>query len=86
MFCHGELARLRPEPAHLTSFYFRSSLGSVLGALFVAVLAPQFLSGLYELHVALAVCALLVVVIHRSTTGQYPAHGAELLWPASRQR
>lgn len=65
MFCHGELARLKPEPSHLTSFYFLSALGSVLGALFVAVLAPQLFSGLYELHVALAVCILLVVVIHR---------------------
>jgi SAM-dependent methyltransferase len=65
MFCHGELARLKPDPSHLTSFYFFSSLGSVAGAVFVALLAPQMFSGFYELHVALAVCVLLVIVIHR---------------------
>lgn len=65
MFCHGELARLKPDPAHLTSFYFWSSLGSVAGAAFVALLAPQIFSGFYELHVGLGACALLVVLVHR---------------------
>jgi SAM-dependent methyltransferase len=65
MFCHGELARLKPDPAQLTSFYFLSSLGSVAGAAFVALLAPQIFSGFYELHVALGACALLVLLVHR---------------------
>lgn len=65
MFCHGELARLKPDPAQLTSFYFLSSLGSVAGAAFVAILAPQIFSGFYELHVALGACALLAVMVHR---------------------
>ena len=65
MFCHGELARLKPDPAQLTSFYFWSSLGSVAGAAFVALLAPQIFSGFYELHVALGGCALLAVLVHR---------------------
>jgi SAM-dependent methyltransferase len=65
MFCHGELARLKPDPSQLTSFYFLSSLGSVAGAAFVAILAPQIFSGFYELHVALAGCALLVILVHR---------------------
>ena len=65
MFCHGELARLKPDPAQLTSFYFLSSLGSVAGAAFVAILAPQIFSGFYELHVGLAFCALLIILVHR---------------------
>jgi len=65
MFCHGELARLKPDPSHLTSFYFLSSLGSVAGAAFVALLAPQIFPGFYELHVALGACALLVALVHR---------------------
>src|SRR5256884_7218734 len=65
MFCHGELARLKPDPAELTSFYFLSSLGSVAGAAFVAILAPQIFSGFYELHVGQAFCALLVILVHR---------------------
>ena len=65
MFCHGELARLKPEPAQLTSFYFLTSLGSVAGAAFVALLAPLIFSGFYELHVGLAFCAVLVPLVHR---------------------
>ena len=66
MFCHGELARLKPDPSHLTSFYSWSSLGSVAGAAFVALLAPQIFSGFYELHVALGACAFLAVLAHRN--------------------
>lgn len=65
MFCHGELARLKPDPSQLTSFYFWSSLGSVAGAAFVALLAPHIFSGFYELHTALGACALLAVLVHR---------------------
>jgi hypothetical protein len=65
IFCHGELARLKPDPARITSFYFLSALGSVAGAAFVAILAPQIFSGFYELHGALASCALLVILVHR---------------------
>ncbi len=68
MFCHGELARLKPDPSQLTSFYFLSSLGSVAGAAFVAILAPQMFSGFYELHVALAGFALLVILVYRNDT------------------
>jgi SAM-dependent methyltransferase len=81
MFCHGELARLKPDPAHLTSFYFLSSLGSVAGAVFVALLAPQMFSGFYELHVALAVCVLLIIVIHRGDpTSPFRRGGSQLPW------
>lgn len=66
MFGHGELARLKPDPSQLTSFYFWSSLGSVAGAAFVALLAPQIFSGFYELHVSLGACALLAVLAHRA--------------------
>ena len=65
MFCHGELARLKPHPSQLTSFYFWSSLGSVLGAVFVAILAPQIFAGFYELHASLGTCALVAVMVHR---------------------
>ena len=64
MFCHGELARLKPDPAHLTSFYLMCSLGGALGALFVAVVAPHIFSGDYELRIAIGCCALLVLVVH----------------------
>ena len=63
MFCHGELAGLKPHPAHLTSFYLMSSLGGALGALFVAWVAPHLFPGNYELRVAIGCCAVLVLVV-----------------------
>jgi MFS family permease len=64
MFCHGELARLKPHPAHLTSFYLMISLGGAIGAVFVALVAPQVFSGNYELRIALGGCALLVLLVN----------------------
>jgi hypothetical protein len=64
MFCHGELARLKPDPAHLTSFYLTISAGGATGAVLVALVAPRIFSGFYELHVALGACAVLVLAVH----------------------
>lgn len=62
MFCHGELARLKPDSRHLTSFYLLIAFGGALGAVFVALLAPVILSAYYELPYALGACAVLVLV------------------------
>ena len=64
MFCHGELARLKPDPAHLTRFYLLISAGGAIGAVFVALVAPGIYSGYYELHVALGACGVLVLAVH----------------------
>lgn len=56
MLCHGELAQLRPEPAHLTSFYLSMSLGGALGGVFVGVLAPRVFSDYFELHLGIVAC------------------------------
>ncbi|HKN61134.1 MAG TPA: fused MFS/spermidine synthase [Candidatus Acidoferrales bacterium] len=64
MFCHGELARLKPHPGHLTSFYLMISLGGAIGAVFVSLLAPRIFSGYYELEVGMGLCAVLVLVVH----------------------
>ncbi len=63
MVCHGELVRLKPHPRYLTSFYLMIALGGALGGLFVALLAPWWFPGYFELHAGLALCAVLVVVI-----------------------
>jgi len=60
MFCHGELARAQPDPAHLTRFYLMISLGGALGAVLVAIVAPLVLPGYYELGIALMALALLL--------------------------
>ena len=59
MVCHGELARLKPDPAHLTRFYLMMSLGGALGAVLVAVVAPLVLRGYFELGIALVLLAAL---------------------------
>jgi protein-L-isoaspartate O-methyltransferase len=61
MFCHGELASLKPHPSQLTRFYLAMSLGGALGALSIAIGAPLLLSGYYELHITLAVIALVLL-------------------------
>ena len=37
---HGELARLRPVPAHLTEYYLWIALGGALGGAFTALIVP----------------------------------------------
>ncbi|MEO7760671.1 MAG: hypothetical protein ABIS68_02030, partial [Casimicrobiaceae bacterium] len=61
MFCHGELATLKPAPRYLTGFYLMIALGGAIGSLLVSVVAPLILRGDYELHFGLVVTALLVI-------------------------
>jgi len=60
MFCHGELARLKPDPLQLTRYYLMISLGGALGAVLVAIIAPLALPGYFELGIALIALALLM--------------------------
>jgi hypothetical protein len=69
MFCHGELAGLKPHPARLTSFYLMISLGGATGALFVALLAPHVFPGYFELPIALAACGVLALIVLHRTPG-----------------
>jgi SAM-dependent methyltransferase len=63
MVCHGELARKKPDPRHLTRFYLMISLGGALGAVLVAIVAPLVLAGYFELGIALiALGAVLILV------------------------
>ena len=62
MFCHGELARMKPDPRYLTRFYLMLSVGGALGAVLVAIVAPLTLPGYFEVNVALVLLALLLLV------------------------
>ena len=62
MVCHGELARLKPHPDHLTAFYLMVSLGGALGGAFVGLVAPMVFQGFWELPLGLAACAMLALV------------------------
>jgi len=71
MVCHGELARLKPEPRHLTSFYLMVSLGGALGGLFVAVGAPRLFHTFAELPLTLVVCCALAAVVLWAWPGEW---------------
>jgi hypothetical protein len=74
MVCHGELARLKPNPRYLTLFYLMISVGGALGGLFVALVAPRLFHSDLELRLALIGCALLVSILLRNES--IPRFGA----------
>lgn len=65
MVCHGELHRLRPDPAKLTGFYLAISAGGAAGGFFVALLAPRLFSEYDELPLGLAFLGALVLACLR---------------------
>jgi hypothetical protein len=65
MFLHGELARLRPGPRHLTRFYLMLSLGGALGGVAVGLVAPRILPAYYELGIGFVMSASLAAVMLR---------------------
>ncbi len=73
MFLHGELARMRPAPQHLTRFYLMLSVGGALGGIAVGLAAPRVLPAYYELGIGIVMTALLAAAIL----------GPRLRWPAT---
>lgn len=76
MVCHGELARLKPHPRYLTSYYVMISAGGALGGVLVGLVAPRLFHGYYELQAGLAVCTMLVLLVLR----QDPESGFQKSW------
>ena len=62
LFCHGELARRRPAPRHLTLFYLMVSLGGALGGIFVALIAPRVFRVYWELPLGMIACGILAMI------------------------
>ena len=58
-FCHGELARTKPDADHLTSFYFWLALGGVLGGALNALVAPLLFSSYLEYPLVFILIGLL---------------------------
>jgi hypothetical protein len=65
MYCHGELARLKPSAGRLTSYYMTLSFGGAFGGIFASLLAPNIFSGYYELPVMVVACGLLAIMLFR---------------------
>jgi len=63
LFCHGELARLRPAPERLTTFYLVIAAGGALGAIFVGLIAPVLFAATYEYPLALCFAALAAAAV-----------------------
>jgi SAM-dependent methyltransferase len=80
MVCHGELARLKPDPRYLTHFYVMIAAGGALGGLLVGLVAPRLFNALYEMPLGLVACAVLVVAVLRAHPD--PAWFRDLLPPA----
>jgi SAM-dependent methyltransferase len=74
LVCHGELARDRPPPEHLTAFYFWMSLGGVIGGMFNALIAPIIFHklGMVEYPLALVLAAMV------RPRSEGPGYGASL--------
>jgi SAM-dependent methyltransferase len=66
MVCHGELARAKPHPRHLTAFYLMVALGGATGGALVGLVAPNVFDDLYELPVGMvALCLLVMLALER---------------------
>jgi len=57
--CHTELARLRPAPQHLTTYYAYVGLGGVLGGAFNTLIAPVLFHDWVEIPLAFTLVCLL---------------------------
>ena len=59
MVCHGELAKHRPHPAHLTRYYLVMSFAGMLGGLFNTFVAPFVFNAVYEYPIMIVAALLL---------------------------
>ena len=60
LMCHYELARDRPSPKFLTTYFLIMSFGGVLGGIFNSLLAPILFAQEYEYKLVLIISCLMV--------------------------
>lgn len=82
MFCHGELAAMRPAPKYLTRFYLMVSLGGAAGGLFVGLVAPRVFDFYLELPLALLACGLLAAWLTWPTRWAIASRAVAIATPA----
>ncbi|MDY3553233.1 fused MFS/spermidine synthase [Gemmata sp. JC717] len=71
LMCHYELARDRPSPQYLTTYFLIMSLGGVLGGIFNSLVAPLVFVQDYEYKLVLLVACLMVPRLN-SSEGEVP--------------
>ncbi len=69
MVFHGELARRKPEPAHLTGYFLMISVGGALGGIFVALVAPLVFPAMIELPVTLGLMTIVLTLMANRDAG-----------------
>jgi SAM-dependent methyltransferase len=65
LFCHGELARLKPAPKDLTDYYLMIAIGGAIGGLAVGLIAPRVLESSWELGIGLVLTGLVAAAALR---------------------
>ncbi len=78
MVCHGEVARRRPAPAYLTSFYLMVSVGGAIGGLLIGFAAPYLLNGLYDLPIVVCLTAFMFLYLLWRERGEEAADASFL--------
>jgi spermidine synthase len=58
LMCHGELARRRPAPSHLTAFYLWVSAGGMIGGISAGLIAPHVFNWVAEYPILIALTVL----------------------------
>jgi hypothetical protein len=58
LMCHGELARTRPPPRYLTTFYLWVSAGGVIGGIATGLIAPHVFNWVAEYPILIALAVL----------------------------
>jgi len=79
LLCHTVLAARRPDPQHLTEFYFWVALGGALGGAFTAVVAPFVFRTVVEYPLVVAMIAFFRET--RESDGR--PNGGDFMFPAA---
>jgi hypothetical protein len=75
LLCHRALAASRPDPAHLTQFYFWVAVGGVVGGIFTALIAPAIFSTVLEYPLLIATLPFFRTSAGRNATQGSPLSG-----------
>ncbi len=62
LFCHGELAALRPPPSRLGGYYLCIAAGGAVGGGVIGLLFPSVLPNAFDLEIVLAVAAAVLAL------------------------
>ncbi len=73
MACHGELARRRPPPRHLTAYYLLVASGGVIGGAFNTLVAPNLFQDWTEVPLAFTLVCIAIAMARAEGTERLKA-------------